>query len=122
MIQVFSLFPGLLFLAPLSATILRLAAAYALFYIGNSLIRDRHEVVRVHFPIIGHPHTWMVWLSATIVALTGAFLALGLYTQAAAIVGMLIALKHGGGGRWYPAIMPLSAPAAAHRAASEAPR
>jgi len=108
MFQVFSVFPGLFFLSPFAATLLRVAAAYAFLYIANSIVHDRREIVRERFPIIGHPHIWMVWTSAILIGLIGCLLAVGLYTQVVAIVGMITALKHGIFARRYPSIIPLS--------------
>ena len=108
MLQVFSVFPGLFFLSPFAVTLLRIAAAYAFLYIANSLIQDRREIARVRLPIIGHPREWMVWISATIIAIVSCLLAVGLYTQVAAILGMIIAAKHGIFARRYSSIMPLS--------------
>ena len=108
MIQIFSVFPGLFFLSPFAVALLRIAAAYAFLYIANSMIQDRREIARTRFPLIGHPPMWMVWVWGGIIAIVGCMLALGVYTQIAAIVGMIIALEHGVGSRWYPAIMPLS--------------
>jgi len=108
MIQIFSVFPGLFFLSPFAATLLRIAAAYAFLYIANSMIQDRREITRVRLPIVGHPREWMVWTSAFATGLVGCMLAIGLYTQVAAIAGVIIALKHGIGTRWYASILPLS--------------
>lgn len=108
MMQIFSVFPELFFLSPFSAALLRVAAAYAFLYIANDMIRRRSEISAVRFPIVGYPSGWMVWTSALITALTAALLAIGLYTQVAALIGMIIAAKHGIGSLWFPTVMPLS--------------
>lgn len=108
MMQVFSTFPEILYLAPFSATLLRIAVAYAFIYIASEMIQRRRGVINATFPIIGHPSLWMVWTSALITALIGCMLAIGLYTQVVAIIGAVIAIKHGVGSLWFPSIMPLS--------------
>jgi len=108
MIQIFSVFPSLFFLSPLAATLLRIAAAYAFLYVANSLIQDRRKITRERFPIVGQMNEWMVWTSALVTIAVGILLATGLYTQVAAIVGMIIALKHGIFAHKYSSIIPLS--------------
>ena len=108
MIHIFSVFPGLFFLAPFSATLLRIAAAYAFLYIANDLVQRRHAMILERFPIVGNPRPWMVWKSATIATIVGCMLAVGLYTQVAAIVGMIISLKCIVFARSHASVMPLS--------------
>jgi hypothetical protein len=51
---------------------------------------------------------WLVWLYALVSFGTAGLLFVGLWTQAAAIVGILLSLKHGLAPRKYSAIIPLS--------------
>jgi uncharacterized membrane protein YphA (DoxX/SURF4 family) len=96
-----SLFPGILFLAPFSATILRFGAGISFMYIGYSLLVRRGELSTVRLPLIGHPPLWLIWITGLITLLDGLALFVGYGTQAAAILGMLIALKHLSlSGRW----------------------
>ncbi|MBI2030026.1 DoxX family membrane protein [Candidatus Kaiserbacteria bacterium] len=108
MIEIFSVFPGLFFLTPLAITLLRIAAAYAFLYMANSLVQDRHEIARIRLPIIGHVGEGLVWLAAILVGLIGCMLAVGLYTQVAAIFGMLFVIKHWFWSRWYRSAAGLS--------------
>jgi uncharacterized membrane protein YphA (DoxX/SURF4 family) len=108
MIEVFSVFPGLFFLAPFAATLLRIAAGYTFLYMANSLIQDRHEIARIHLPIIGHVGEGLVWLTAILVGIIGCMLAVGLYTQVAAIFGMLFVIKHWFWLHWYRSAAGLS--------------
>lgn len=109
MIQIFSVFPGLFFLTPFSATLLRIVAAYAFLYMANSMVQTREKIANLRdIPLVGSMSPWMIWVSATITAIVGALLAIGLYTQVAAILGLIISLKHCLGMYWYPSIMPLS--------------
>ncbi len=101
MIEIFSVFPGLFFLTPLAITLLRIAAAYAFLYMVNALVQDRHEIAHARFPIIGHVSEGLVWLAAILIGIVGCMLAVGLYTQVAAIFGMLFVIKHWVWSRWY---------------------
>ncbi|HEV3245504.1 MAG TPA: hypothetical protein VG102_04045 [Candidatus Paceibacterota bacterium] len=103
-----SLFPGLLFLAPLATAMLRVAAGLTFIYIAYRMVVARDEISRARVIIVGHIRGWMVWTSALVTLAVGILLCIGLWTQGAAIVGMLIALKHGLGVRSYSSILPLS--------------
>jgi uncharacterized membrane protein YphA (DoxX/SURF4 family) len=103
-----SLFPQLLFLAPLATTLIRVAAGLMFVFIAWRMISTRDEISATKVIIIGHVRPWMVWLSAAITIVVGILLVVGLWTQAAAIVGMLISLKHGLGVRSYSDILPLA--------------
>ncbi len=73
-----SLFPELLFLAPLSAVLIRLAAAFTFGYIATKRLNASS----------------MVRGMGIVEALVAVLLFVGLYTQAAAIVGGVLALMH----------------------------
>jgi hypothetical protein len=103
-----SLFPGLLFLAPLATTLIRVAAGLTFAYIALRMILTRSTISGTKVIIVGHVYMWMVWLSAIVTFAVGALLIVGLWTQAAALVGMFIALKHGLGVRSYSDILPLA--------------
>jgi uncharacterized membrane protein YphA (DoxX/SURF4 family) len=96
-----SLFPGILYLAPFSATILRFGAGIAFIYIGYSILGRRAEFTKIRLPLIGHPPAWLIWIAGAITMLDGIALFVGYGTQAAAIIGMLITIKHISlSGRW----------------------
>jgi uncharacterized membrane protein YphA (DoxX/SURF4 family) len=103
-----SLLPDILFLSPVAATMLRVAAALAFFYIARRMSTTRREITETRLPMIGNPAPWMVSLSSIITALTGFALLMGYWAQAAAILGALITLKHLIGTYWFPSIMLLS--------------
>ncbi len=73
-----SLFPELLFLAPLSAVLIRMAAAFTFGYIATKRL-SAPSLIRGLGIVEG---------------LTAALLFVGLYTQAAAILGLILALVH----------------------------
>ncbi len=73
-----SLFPELLFLAPLSAVLIRLAAACTFGYIATRRLNDPSLIRGL----------------GIVEGLVAVLLFIGLYTQAAAIVGCVLALLH----------------------------
>lgn len=106
--HVFAVFPELFFLSPLAVTLLRIACAYAFLYLASNLVQNRREIARTRFPIVGHPPLWMIWIAAAASLLIGVMLAIGLYTQVAAILGALFLLKHMLWSRWGLPITPFS--------------
>lgn len=107
-----SLFPQILFLAPLGTTLLRIVAGVYVLYIAYRVAADTEEYQKERFPIVGHAPSWLLWLGAIITFAIGLLLVIGLYTQAAAILAGLTALKIAIVDRWYGRIMPLSTAAA----------
>lgn len=101
-----SLFPQILFLSPLGITLLRAVAGIYFIYIAYGLLLRRSLIERSRLPVVGHPSEWMVYFSALIALSAGVLLTAGLWTQAAAILGALIALKHAFVSRWYPSVLP----------------
>lgn len=89
-----SLFPQLLFMAPLGTTVLRVAAALCFAYIAWDLIKRQSEIMGTSLPIIGMPRAWMIQLSSTIVSIIAALLFVGAWTQGVAALAGLVALKH----------------------------
>ena len=102
------LFPHLLDYQFFVPTLLRVAAGLFFAYIAYQMFVTRDEITRARVIIVGHIRNWMVWVSALVTLAVGILLFVGLWTQAAAIVGMLISLKHGFGVKKYSAILPLS--------------
>lgn len=88
-----SFFPGLLFLAPFAATILRAGAGLSLIYIGYALIVRRDDIHRAKLPLVGHTAQWLLIIAGALTLIDGFAILVGFGTQIAAIVGMLIALK-----------------------------
>jgi|SRR5665213_1345137 len=102
------LFPHLLDYQFFVPTLLRLVAGLFFAYIASRMIVTREEITEQRVMIVGRIRNWMVWLSALVTLAVGILLFVGLWTQAAAIVGMLISLKHGLGVKKYSSILPLS--------------
>lgn len=103
-----SLFPQILWLAPFSLTLLRFGTGISFIYVGYILIARRIELSKIQLPIIRHPALWMLWVSGIITELIGLALLVGYGTQLAAIVGMIIALKHVSLSKRYGALRPLA--------------
>ncbi|HUO56248.1 MAG TPA: hypothetical protein VMU27_02335 [Candidatus Paceibacterota bacterium] len=89
-----SLFPGLLFLAPFSATILRVGAGLSFIYIGCALIVRRDSIKGIDFPMVHYMSSWLIIVAGGMTLLDGFAILVGFGTQLAAIIGMLISLKH----------------------------
>jgi hypothetical protein len=87
-----TLFPQILFLSPLAPTLLRFAAGIVFFQIAWELYEKRDELSRMKFIVVGKG-AWVPLFSSLVAFLTGVGLVLGIYTQAAAIVGAAFALK-----------------------------
>jgi uncharacterized membrane protein YphA (DoxX/SURF4 family) len=102
-----SLIPQILWLSPFSSTILRLGAGIAFMYAGYAMLVRHGEYTAIRLPFIGHAAAWMVWASGVIIAIDGFAILIGFGTQAAAIVGMIIAVKHFSLSKKYETVRPL---------------
>ncbi len=103
-----SLFPQILYLSPAGAAILRIAAGLTLAYIAYELAKQRSEIERTRVPLIVHIPEILVWTASVVIFATGILLFIGLYTQGAAIVGMIVGLKYAIFARRYSDIIPIS--------------
>ena len=108
-----SLFPELLNYQFFAITLIRVAAALALLYAAYRFAVTRDEIQRTNVVVAGHIPQWLSLFGALVVFCAAVLMFIGLYTQAAAIVGMIIGLKNMFFARKYPHIMPLSAGAGA---------
>jgi hypothetical protein len=104
-----SLFPGLLYLAPLATTLIRVAAGLTLLYVAYDLTVARGEIASTKFLVVGRIPQWFVLFGALVIFVAAVLLVIGLYTQAAAIVGILFGLKDMIFARKYRNVMPLAA-------------
>jgi uncharacterized membrane protein YphA (DoxX/SURF4 family) len=102
-----SLIPQILFLAPFTSTILRIGSGIAFMYAGYYMLTHRNEFTKIRLPIINHPALWMLWASGIITIIDGVALFLGYGTQLAAIVGLIIAIKHMSLSKQYESLRPL---------------
>lgn len=103
----FLLFPSLLFLAPLGATILRVTAALAFAYIARVHIQRREEIAETHYVLLGKPDAWLISVVIILESLLALALFFGFYTQLAAIAGLVLCTKHFTYAKMYPRAIPL---------------
>jgi len=101
-------FPSLLVYGFFTPTLLRVAVAIYFVYIAQFLAREEKKLEAIRVPLVGQMRAWMVWLSVVVTTLVAFCLFVGYETQWAAIVGMLISLKHLYGTRKYASYLPLS--------------
>ncbi len=92
-----NVFPGLLTYGFFAPTLLRIAAAIVLFYLAYNHYTQREHIARTHFPVFG-AKTWIAWVAIFVDVVVGLGLFFGAWTQVAALLGALIALKYG---IWY---------------------
>lgn len=102
-----SIFPQILYLGPAGITIIRVAAGLSMFYTGWSLYQEREAFSRERVPLIGHCPVWLATLGAIVQLAIGALLTVGLYTQVAALLAAVVALKCIIWWRRYKKIIPL---------------
>ncbi|OGG52393.1 hypothetical protein A3H16_01245 [Candidatus Kaiserbacteria bacterium RIFCSPLOWO2_12_FULL_53_8] len=107
-----SLFPQLLFLAPFSATLLRIAAAVVFFSIAWTHWQKREQLGDIEFIVVGKG-TWIPTFAAALEFLIAVGLFLGMYVQLVAILGALAALKALIWKRRYSVMIPISRTASA---------
>src|SRR5579872_7402948 len=86
-------FPSLLTYSFFAPTILRVVAAAVILMLAHTHRVKRQELQRLVSPIVGEFATYLIWIVIVVEALTGLGLFLGLYTQIAAIVGAVLALR-----------------------------
>lgn len=82
-----------LFLAPLSATLLRIVLGAYVLYFAYHLYEVREQIARRSWPIVGHMRPWMIWTGFVVSAVIGVMLVVGYLTQIAAIVAILAMAK-----------------------------
>ena len=108
-----SVFPFLLSYQFFAIALLRVAAGLTLLYVAYHYATERGDIARARFPLVGHIPQWLALFGAFVVFCASVLMLIGLFTQVAVIVSMIVALKDTIFAHRYPAIMPLSAVAAA---------
>jgi hypothetical protein len=99
--------PQLITYSEFAPTILRVLVALSFFYIAYAQASRRKEIGEIKIPIIGHVDKTMVLMSSLVIGLVGLALFLGWHTQIAAILGILVCLKHAIYAKKYPRLIPL---------------
>lgn len=110
--MLFSLFPDVFFLSPFAYTLLRFTAGIVFLLAAWTHYERREELGEISFIVVGKG-TWIPILATVVEALTGLGLVFGVYTQAAAIIGAIVAAKFFIWKRHYSAMFPLSRTASA---------
>ncbi|HEY4517005.1 MAG TPA: DoxX family membrane protein [Candidatus Paceibacterota bacterium] len=87
-----SLFPQILYLAPLGITLLRIAAGLTFLSLAYFHVMRSRELSTIRFPVVGSG-AWIVWLAIIFETLIGVALVLGIYAQLAALLGAVAAIK-----------------------------
>ena len=105
-IDMLSLFPQILFLAPAGTTLLRVAAGITILALAWMHYADQEKLGEEPFIVIG-AGKWIPLSASLVELIVGGALVLGAYTQAAALLGALLALKHVVWQRRYPNFFPL---------------
>jgi hypothetical protein len=100
-------FPQLLTYGFFAPTVLRVLVAFSFFYIAYAQSSHRKEIAELKIKIIGHVDQTMVLISSLVIAATGLALFFGWHTQIAAILGILVCLKHAIYAKKYPRLIPL---------------
>jgi len=87
-----SLFPQILFLAPFSATLLRISAGLVFLYLAYFHISNRRKAAEELSALIGGASV-VIYIYSLIELALALALILGAWTQAAGLVGFVIAVK-----------------------------
>jgi hypothetical protein len=88
--------------------LLRLTLVISFLYMASFLYRERSKLIGLSLPIVGHMRSYMVWFSTLVAVAVAFFLFIGLCTQWAVLVGLLMALKHLVFFRRYHAVLPFA--------------
>ncbi len=107
-----SLFPQILFLSPLSATLLRVAAALVFLLVAYTHYEKRAEFADTEFFLVGRAK-WIPMFSVIAETAIGLALFLGAYTQLAALFGAIAAAKYFLFKKQYGSLIPISRTASA---------
>ena len=102
-----NLFPSLLMFGFFAPTIIRIIAAMTLFVVALRMQKNKNEILSTKLPIIGTPKGWMLWIYVVLTTVVGMALFVGYATQLAALLGMVVALKHAVFASRYPQLRPL---------------
>ncbi len=86
-------FPDLLIYGILAPTLIRISLGSALLYLGVEHVRSRKEIAHVLLPLMGKSAKGAGVFLAAIEIVAGMLLVVGAWTQIAALVAALLALK-----------------------------
>ncbi len=86
-------FPTLLIYGVIAPLLIRVTLGALLLYLSAEHFRSRHEIARLVSTLIGKLSKGTGWYLAGIELIIGAALVVGLYTQIAAIIVIVLSLK-----------------------------
>lgn len=89
----YNVFPDLLTYGFFSPTLLRIVAALTFTYLAYTHFKHKDAIAHMRLPILGGG-AWLAWMAVIVEIAVALGLFLGYYTQIAALVGFLGALKH----------------------------
>ena len=89
-------------------TLLRITASLTFVYVLGYFWNEKAKLMGLRVPIVGALREWMFWVSMILGAVVAACLFVGYETQIAAILGMLMVLKHMWAHRFMGQYLPLS--------------
>ena len=102
-----SVWPQLLFLTPLSPTLLRITVGCIFLYVAYIQWTRRDAIARTRYPVVGSGE-WIVWVGIVYEVVVALMLIVGWRAQIAAVLGLIAAAKFFFLKRRYPEIIPLS--------------
>lgn len=102
-----TIWPQLLFLSPLSATLLRIVAGLVFAYVALQQYHRRETIAGLKYLFVPGG-MWIVWTMTVIEIATALSLILGYKAQIGALIGALLALKYCVWHRSYREMFPLS--------------
>ncbi len=82
-----------LFLAPISASLLRVTLGLYVLYFAYHLYGVREALTHRKLPVIGHMKAWLVWIGVVVAGVVGTMLFVGYLTQLVAIIAGVIFAK-----------------------------
>ena len=88
-----SLFPSLLFMAPLGIALLRVVVGLYLVYTAWCFLGEQDEIHATRIPLFGHLPYAVVWFGGLVYGVLGALLIVGAWTQAVALLALVGFIK-----------------------------
>lgn len=99
-------FPSLLTYSFFAPTLLRVTVALTFAYIAYVQYKRREEIAKMRVPMVGKIGG-LIWVALVIEALMALALLVGYCTQIAALLGLLLSIKHYVYAKKYPLVIPL---------------
>ncbi len=101
-------FPGLLMYSFFIPLLLRVVVAVFFVYLAQHMVRNRKNIEATKLPLVGRPKEWIVYVSVFVTLLTAFLLFVGMKTQWAALLAIVISLKQAFVLRRFASLRPFS--------------